>query len=472
MNILNLPGWTVLGLDTQEGEYRITAQPTKPPTSCPACGAGQLQGFGRRPELIMDLPIQAHRVGIWAQRRRFRCRSCSQTFVEPTPGVDSQHRATERLVEWIAVQSLSRTFTNVAEEIGLNEITIRRIFSAHTKALTEDWEKRVVTPRVLGIDELTLAGGLRCILTNVEQASVIDLLAKRDMKTVAARLSRLSNRETVEVVTIDMWRPYRDACRDILPQAQVVIDKFHVERMATLGLDTIRRAMRDEFTPGQRRKLKRDRRLLLSRPFKLTPEDLFILETWTVNFPALKQAYDLKEAFYRVYDQGTPTTAGEMLDAWIASIPDDQRPAFKDLLTAVKNWRPWILAYFNHRHTNAYTEGLNGLAKLANRNGRGYSFDAIRAKVLFHVGVRRAKRGGYAKDRTMWEPQTSAAGLPILEALAAQPGTDRLLYGAGLSALSEIIDNALDAYIGTPFSTEEDFTVNFDEMLDTTGNVE
>lgn len=404
----------------------------------------------------MDLPMHGKRVGIQAQRRRFRCRSCSITFVEPTPGVDSQHRATSRLVEWIAQQSLERTFTNVADEIGLNESTVRRIFGVHAAELSKDWENRVITPRVLGIDELTLAGGLRCILTNVDQSSVIDLLAKRDMKTVAARLSRLPNRETVEVVTIDMWRPYRDACRDILPQATVVIDKFHVERMATLGLDTIRRAMREELSVAQRRQLKRDRKFLLSRPHKLTPEEQFILESWAGNFPKLRQAYDLKEAFFRVYDQGTPLTAGEMLDTWIASIPDDQRPAFKPLTTAVGNWRKEILAYFSHRYTNAYTEGLNGLAKMANRNGRGYSFDAIRAKVLFHVGVRRAKRGGYAKDKTVWQPEKSAAGLPILE--VSQPVASALpsgLYGAGLDGIREYIENALDAYIGTPFSTEE-----------------
>lgn len=127
-----MDGWTVLQLDERPGEYRVTAQPTRPPTSCPACGSGQLYRFGTRPEVIMDLPMHGKRVGIQAQRRRFRCRSCSKTFVEPTPGVDSHHRATERLVDWIARQSLARTFTNVADEIGLNEITVRRIFNAYT----------------------------------------------------------------------------------------------------------------------------------------------------------------------------------------------------------------------------------------------------------------------------------------------------------------------------------------------------
>jgi hypothetical protein len=31
----------------------------------------------------------------------------------------------------------------------------------------------------------------------------------------------------------------------------------------------------------------------------------------------------------------------------------------------------------------------------------------------------------------------------------------RNLYGVGLDSIAEIIDNALDAYIGVPFSTDE-----------------
>ncbi len=52
-----------------------------------------------------------------------------------------------------------------------------------------------------------------------------------------------------------------------------------------------------------------------------------------------------------------------------------------------------IFAYFDHPITNAYTEALNGLVKIMNRNGRGYSFDAIRAKVLYSTlqSVRRPR---------------------------------------------------------------------------------
>lgn len=64
-----MDGWTVLQLDEREGEYRVIAQPTHPPTSCPACGSGQLYRFGTRPEVIMDLPIPMGRAIARAVRR-------------------------------------------------------------------------------------------------------------------------------------------------------------------------------------------------------------------------------------------------------------------------------------------------------------------------------------------------------------------------------------------------------------------
>ena len=43
--------------------------------------------------------------------------------------------------------------------------------------------------------------------------------------------------------------------------------------------------------------------------------------------------------------------------------------------------------------TNAYTECLNGLIKIANRMGRGYSFEIIRAKTLYAKYARRVGSG-------------------------------------------------------------------------------
>jgi transposase len=49
----------------------------------------------------------------------------------------------------------------------------------------------------------------------------------------------------------------------------------------------------------------------------------------------------------------------------------------------MKNWRKEILNYFDHPITNVYTEAVNGVVKVENRMGRGYSFEVIRARILF-----------------------------------------------------------------------------------------
>ncbi len=46
-----------------------------------------------------------------------------------------------------------------------------------------------------------------------------------------------------------------------------------------------------------------------------------------------------------------------------------------------------ILAYFDHPITKAYTESLNNLIRVMNRLGRGYSFEALRATILFAEGA-------------------------------------------------------------------------------------
>ena len=79
------------------------------------------------------------------------------------------------------------------------------------------------------------------------------------------------------------------------------------------------------------------------------------------------------------------------------------RVNFKELVTAVENWKPEILNFFGTGATNAYTEAANGLAKIANRNGRGYSFDAIRAKMIYGTTV---KRGLFGEEFDVESPET------------------------------------------------------------------
>ncbi|MFZ8286734.1 transposase, partial [Staphylococcus aureus] len=76
---------------------------------------------------------------------------------------------------------------------------------------------------------------------------------------------------------MDMWTPYRDAVQTVLPDARIVIDKFHVVRMANDALEKVRKGLREQLTPKQRRGLMHDRFVLLKRERDLNDQELLLL---------------------------------------------------------------------------------------------------------------------------------------------------------------------------------------------------
>jgi transposase len=382
MDILNLPDWETIDVQESEYDYAIHAKYLKEPDVCIRCGViGQLYRHGVKKQRFMDLPVHNKRVGLIVHRQRYHCRACGKTSFQPLSDMNKKHAITERLLVYINKEATKRTFVSVADDTGIHERTVRRLFAQELVRLES--EIKFETPRWLGIDEVHLVNRARCILTNIEQRTVIDMLTSRTKDVVSKYLYNLPNRQHIELVTMDMWQPYKDAVRDILPQATIVVDRFHVVRMAIQGMDTVRKDTRAHLTTRQSRTLKRDRYILFHRKAELNEQDQFILDTWLGQFPTLGKAYQLKEQFCDLWDIKDRREAMERYDVWLASIPNELQPPFKPLTTAVGNWKAEIFAWWDKPVTNAYTEALAGLVKLTNHIGRGYSFKVIRAKLLY-----------------------------------------------------------------------------------------
>lgn len=187
---------------------------------------------------------------------------------------------------------------------------------------------------------------------------------------------------------MDMWTPYRDAVQAVLPDARIVIDKFHVVRMANDAVEQVRERLREQLTPKQRRGLMQDHFVLLKRERDLNDKEALLLDGWTKNSPELDAAYRLKDDFYAVYEgAGSLEAALAAYEAWNKAMAPEVCNAFGALIRAFTHWQSWIINYFEHPVTNAYTESLNSLIRVMNRLGRGYSFEALRAKILFTEGA-------------------------------------------------------------------------------------
>lgn len=235
-NILHLPQYQVLGCKSTDDEMHFQVD-VPDPIACEECGVqGEFVRFGKRDVPYRDLPIHGKRVTLWVVRRRYTCRACKTTFRPQLPEMVDGFRMTLRLHEYVEKESFNHPYT---------------FFNARAEFLGR-WH-RFETPRILGIDELYLNKRYRCILTNIEERTLIDLLATRRQDVVTNYLMKLKDRQKVEIVSMDMWNPYRAAVKAVLPQARIVVDKFHVVRMANDALERVRKGLRKELKPSQSR---------------------------------------------------------------------------------------------------------------------------------------------------------------------------------------------------------------------------
>ncbi|HSS96383.1 MAG TPA: transposase family protein, partial [Terriglobales bacterium] len=201
--ILHMEGWRIDAMSEYEDEYIINAEfPVAEDQTCPYCGEKEFVRFGTRNQRFHDLPVHDKCVTIWVQRQRLRCNACTKMFQQRLDYIDTKHSMTERLVLYIQRESMRRTFTSIAEQIGVNEKTVRIIFNIIADKLES---RRVLkTPEWLGIDEIFLTRKSRAIFTDVGNRKPVELLPDRKKTTVAAFLRELET-DKVQIVTMDMW---------------------------------------------------------------------------------------------------------------------------------------------------------------------------------------------------------------------------------------------------------------------------
>jgi transposase len=76
------------------------------------------------------------------------------------------------------------------------------------------------------------------------QADALGAIDRRTKESVDAHFSAqpAHRRESVEVVAMDMWRPYMDAAARWLPNAALCFDRFHVARHLGEAVNRVRMA--------------------------------------------------------------------------------------------------------------------------------------------------------------------------------------------------------------------------------------
>lgn len=384
---LDLLGIAVTNTETDGHLFAIHAGCEGRPAACVTCGSQNFIGHGQHAQEVMDLPHQGKFTCIHLLRKRYRCKDCSDTFFHPLDWLDDDHHASRRFVDRVASLALERSFSDLAREYGINEKTVRNIFYGRHKDTIDT--TRFEAPAYLGIDEVNVAGSARGVITNLSENVAIEFLPKCTNDILRAYFQKMPGRENVKAVAMDCTKRYKDMVHEFFPKAKVVADKFHITRMADLAVDGIRKDVRAGIESRRMQlRLKKDKFVLKTRAGNLTDWQKDKLVSWRADFPDIGVAYDLKEEFYRIYDAANRREAKLRFDTWRSHIPPTMWKHWQPVLVTFGNWDNEIYAFFDvveeagKRLTNAYTECQNGLTRAIDRIGRGYSFDALRVKLL------------------------------------------------------------------------------------------
>lgn len=241
----------------------------------------------------------------------------------------------------------------------------------------------------MNIDEIAQEkghGNFVLVLSAPEEGYVLDVLPDRERKTLEKWLDGLPPevKKAIKTVNLDMWEPYALAVKTKLPQARIVVDRFHVMKNLNHCLTLARREIQRTASDEVKEPLKGSRWALVKNEKDLNEKQRAKLETVYQVSPELKACHQLKEKFRTIFETMTDRKkARTALQHWIKQVQKQKVTAFQPFLVTLGNWFELILNYFLERWTNAFAEGVNNKIKLIKRRAFGFTnFDHFRLHIL------------------------------------------------------------------------------------------
>jgi transposase len=416
--LLGLEGLGVSAVVRRVDRTRVVEVITVDPNAsrCPDCGMSSTSVKERTTTSPRDIRYGDDPIVLRWNKTRYRCRNdtCSRSsFTEAIGQVPPRRRTTTRLRDQIGrhIGEPARSVIEVADAAGVSWPTAHAAFVAHAEAVLG-----VPAPvAVLGIDETrrgkprwtrdTDSG--RWVRTDPWDTGFVDLtgdqglLGQVEGRTSGAVRQWLGEqseafRAGITHVVIDPSAAYAAAVTsELLPNAAVVVDHFHLVKLANDALTAVRR--RVTFDTHGRRGGKNDpewanRRRLLTARERLSPRAF--ARMWNAlidNDPSAQilAAYIAKEELRQLLaaarDRAEDAEIRTRLYRFYSWCADTKIPELHRLATTIETWWPAILAFLHTGLTNARTEGYNRLVKQVKRVACGFrNTENSRRRIRFH----------------------------------------------------------------------------------------
>lgn len=386
-SLLNLPQVRVLDSEfTAQGDLIIRVESTPRGTTCRCCGReiDQFHGYDRALRL-RHLPIFERRVYLEIRPRRYRCRYCpgGPTTTERCSWYEPNSAYTRAFEQEMLRGLINSTLADVSRKQGLSEESLEGIVQRYL-AERIDWStlERLGT---VGLDEIALRKGHRDFVVIVTcregqgRIRLLGVLADRRKETVAAFLASIPPRLklTIEQVCTDMYEGFINAAHEQLPEADVVVDRFHVAKAYRGCADAVRKRelkrLKADLSKAQYEALTQDTLWPFRKPWiALQDQERQGLQRLFEQAPALGAVHLMREVLTAIFEQADSKAQGaRWLGMWRQFLADQGIEGFESFLTTLDNHLEEITNYFLHRQTSGFVEGFNNKIKVLKRRCYG-----------------------------------------------------------------------------------------------------
>ena len=372
--ILGLKQTRILAVTIDDEGLVVDVAPTTRVPYCSECGrrvrAVHDRYEGRR---WRHLDLGALRLWLRYTMRRVSCPRCG-VVVELVPWAENQSWFTYEFEEQVAylAQRADKTTLSTLMRISWRTVgaIIERVLPRHRSADPLDGLTHI------GVDELSYRRHHEYVTVIVDhvQGGVVWAHRGKNAETLNIFFEELGKERCAELeaVTLDMSAAYLKAVTEASPQARVIFDRFHVQRLAHDALDEVRREEVREADPEDRSVLKKTRTALHKNPWNLSNlEAAKVAEVQKANRP-LYRAYLLKETLAAILDGRQVNIARQKLLEWIDWATRSRLLPFCKLARTVRSHLEGILAYVATGLSNGRTEGLNGKIRTITRRSFGF----------------------------------------------------------------------------------------------------
>lgn len=349
--------------------------------ACSFCGSVNLIHNGHLKTNIRYITANASfPVLIRLLKQRVKCRDCDKRSMAQSSLVN-KHCCISNTSKLKILSALTedRSMTSIAREHNTSVNTVQRVLASCSHRFIEGYDH---LPEHLAFDEFKgVDKKLHFICLDGEKHEVIQILRRRIKKDLLKYFGKftLKARANVKTVTMD----HQDIVRSCFPNAQIVIDRFHMVQMLTRSLNSLRVATMKKFDKGSREYA------LLKSPWKLYLKKFDDLEklhpTYNWHYKdsltqeqivmegiscseLLTNSYNLLQDFFTALNKHDTKAMKEIIYSKekVGSMMHKTLLTFRHNLKAVLNGA--VLPY-----SNGCLEGFNRKIKQIERTAYGYS---------------------------------------------------------------------------------------------------